>query len=236
MTTRINRIREVYRRYEDIIEQAARLTGLDPWLIATVIYHESGGNPRAVSPKGARGLMQIMPGTAAGYGYTNPDLLYQPELNIMLGARYLSGQLKRFGDLKLALAAYNAGPGRVQKYRGIPPFRETQNYVASIMRHYELVRGEPSQFSNPPELDLLDRIAPSKPVETVRPAVRRPPRLDLPPGLLPSPEISGNSGLALVPPVPPAPVVPLLAQVRPPLPHEIDADSIPFGTPRSAQR
>ena len=125
------RLRQIYRRYRAEIDEAAAATGLPPELIVAVIYHESGGNPRAVSRAGARGLMQLMPRTARGLGVSDP---FDPRQNIMGGARYLRGQLDRFnGNLALALAAYNAGPRNVYKYkRDIPPFRETRNYVRSI--------------------------------------------------------------------------------------------------------
>jgi len=125
------RLVQIYRRYRAEIDEAAAATGLPPELIVAVIYHESGGNPRAVSRAGARGLMQLMPRTARGLGVSDP---FDPRQNIMGGARYLRGQLDRFnGNLALALAAYNAGPRNVYKYkRDIPPFRETRNYVRSI--------------------------------------------------------------------------------------------------------
>ena len=125
------RLVQIYRRYRAAIDEAAAATGLPPELITAVIYHESGGNPRAVSRAGARGLMQLMPRTARGLGVSDS---FDPRQNIMGGARYLRGQLDRFGgNLALALAAYNAGPGNVYKYkRDIPPFRETRGYVRSI--------------------------------------------------------------------------------------------------------
>jgi hypothetical protein len=135
MTMKNKRVKErlvqVYRRYREAIDEAAAATGLPPELIVAVIYHESGGNPHAVSRAGARGLMQLMPRTARGLGVSDP---FDPRQNIMGGARYLRMQLDRFGgNLALALAAYNAGPRNVYKYnRDIPPFRETRKYVRSI--------------------------------------------------------------------------------------------------------
>ncbi len=125
------RLVRIYRRYRKEIDEAAAATGLPPELIVAVIYHESGGNPRAVSRAGARGLMQLMPRTARALGVSDP---FDPRQNIMGGARYLRNQLDRFGgNIALALAAYNAGPANVYKYkRDIPPFRETRNYVRSI--------------------------------------------------------------------------------------------------------
>lgn len=104
---------------------------VDPALITAVIDQESGGNAKAVSSVGAEGLMQLMPGTAAGLGVNDP---FDPKQNLWGGVAYLSSLLKQFnGNVALALAAYNAGPGAVQKYGGIPPYQETQNYVRSIL-------------------------------------------------------------------------------------------------------
>jgi Rod binding domain-containing protein len=119
-----------FGRYSNEIAAAAGVTGLSPHLLAAVIKQESGGNPDAISPKGAIGLMQLMPDTATAMGVEDP---YEPAQNILGGARYLRRLLDNFRDLRLALAAYNAGPGRVRQYDGIPPFRETQNYVKRIM-------------------------------------------------------------------------------------------------------
>jgi Rod binding domain-containing protein len=119
------------RRFEPTIKAAATVFGLSTDLIKAVILHESGGNPRAVSHKGAKGLMQLTDGTARDLGVTNP---FDPVQNIFGGARFLAGLLKKFGgDLELALASYNAGPGAVLKYGGIPPFKETQEYVRRIV-------------------------------------------------------------------------------------------------------
>ena len=116
---------------EPLIARAAAQYQLRPSLLRAVIQQESGYNPLAVSPRGARGLMQLMPSTAASLGVSDP---FDPEQNVMAGARYLSQQLASFnGDERLALAAYNAGPGAVQRYGGIPPFPETQRYVADVL-------------------------------------------------------------------------------------------------------
>jgi soluble lytic murein transglycosylase-like protein len=110
-----------------------RAAGLDATAFADVfvalIRQESSFNPRAVSPKGAQGLGQLMPGTARLLGVKDA---FDPVENLNGAARYFTAQLARFGDVRLALAAYNAGPHRVDQYGGIPPFRETRNYVAKI--------------------------------------------------------------------------------------------------------
>lgn len=116
----------------DYIENAALETGLQPELIRAVIQQESGGDPNAVSPKGASGLMQLMHDTAQTLGVKE---VFDPAENVMAGSRYLKMLLDRFGDLSLALAAYNAGPANVEKYgNNIPPFAETQNYVDQIIK------------------------------------------------------------------------------------------------------
>jgi soluble lytic murein transglycosylase-like protein len=112
------------------ITAAAKKHGIDPALLAGLVKQESGFNPTAGSPAGARGLTQLMPGTAAGLGVT--DVL-DPIQSLDGGAKYLRQQLDAFGgDLTRALAAYNAGPGAVQRYGGVPPYAETQNYVRIV--------------------------------------------------------------------------------------------------------
>ena len=107
---------------------------LDPDLVTSVIRAESGFNPRAVSPKGAQGLMQLMPDTASKLGVPNA---FDPEANVDGGTRYLRELLERYNfDLIKALAAYNAGTKRVEQYGGVPPYRETRHYVASIVRDF----------------------------------------------------------------------------------------------------
>ncbi|RDI75983.1 Transglycosylase [Gaiella occulta] len=131
--------------YRAEIESASRETGVDPALILAVIRAESGGDPDAVSPAGAIGLMQLMPQTAAGLAVDPRD----PAQNILGGARYLRSMLDRFGgDERLALAAYNAGPGAVSRYGGVPPYPETQRYVDRVVGYATELRA--SSAAAPP--------------------------------------------------------------------------------------
>jgi soluble lytic murein transglycosylase-like protein len=121
--------------YAEEVRQAARLTHVEPALIHAVIATESRHNPRAVSPRGAQGLMQLMPATAMRYGVSNA---FDPRQNILAGASYLSELRRQFnGNLELALAAYNAGPGAVIKHGlRIPAFKETRHYVTRVLETY----------------------------------------------------------------------------------------------------
>lgn len=118
------------RQLAGLINRYAKMYGLDPKLVTAMVEVESGFDIKAVSPKGAKGLMQIMPGTAK-------DLALKESLdaakNLEAGARYLRQLLDRFGDPRLALAAYNAGPGAVEEYSGIPPYEQTTAYVSSVL-------------------------------------------------------------------------------------------------------
>lgn len=120
---------------ESVIQPAAAKYGLDPNLVAAVIWAESSGDPNAVSKKGARGLMQLMPATARELGVGN---VLDPGQNVDGGSRYLRKMLDEHGgDLSLALAAYNAGPNAVRRYGGVPPYRETRDYIGRVLRIYE---------------------------------------------------------------------------------------------------
>lgn len=117
-----------------IIFRAGGRHGIDPRFIHAVIWQESKYKPQALSHAGAQGLMQLMPATARRFGCTNPHDMVS---NVEAGTKYLSWLLKRFnGDVKLALAGYNAGEGAVDKYNGVPPYNETQNYVRKIIANY----------------------------------------------------------------------------------------------------
>ena len=122
----------VENEIESLITKHAEKNNLDPSLVRAVVKAESNFNPNAVSPVGAQGLMQLMPSTAKGLGVQD---VFDPEQNIAGGTAYLRNMLDQFGSVPLALAAYNAGPGAVQKYGGVPPYKETQNYVNKIMTY-----------------------------------------------------------------------------------------------------
>jgi soluble lytic murein transglycosylase-like protein len=120
--------------FGELIYAHGRDHGVNPELVAAVIRHESAFNTRAVSPKGARGLMQLMPATAARFG-VGVDELFTPQRNIEAGVRYLSWLVEKWGDdLAKVLASYNAGEGAVARYDGVPPYRETRNYIRRIYK------------------------------------------------------------------------------------------------------
>jgi len=120
--------------WDSLITDIAINNGVDPVLVRGIIEVESGFEPAALSPKGAMGLMQLMPGTASDLGVDDP---WDPVQNIKGGIKYLSWLLKKYnGNLEKALAAYNAGPNAVDSYNGIPPYQETQDYVRTILSRY----------------------------------------------------------------------------------------------------
>jgi hypothetical protein len=138
-------------RIDELIRSNSTRFGLDPYLVFCVIEHESHFHVRAISPKGARGLMQLMPGTASRFGVRRP---FDPAENIFGGTQYLKELLKMFdGRLDLVLASYNAGEGAVIKYGGnIPPYRETRDYVKRITRRYGANAPDPAEkISAPPQ-------------------------------------------------------------------------------------
>jgi Rod binding domain-containing protein len=132
----MERVNKRIASYSDTIESVADKHGVHPALVKAIITAESAGNPNAVSPVGAKGLMQLMDGTAKDLDVENS---FDPIQNISGGTEYIARMLKKFGSLDHAIAAYNAGPGNVQKHGGIPPFAETQAYVQRVKRfmsHY----------------------------------------------------------------------------------------------------
>lgn len=127
-----------HSEFEEIISEAAIRHGLDPDLIRAIIQIESGWIPDARSSKGAIGLMQLMPDTSSNLAVSNP---FDPKANILGGTKYLSRLIERFrGNLVLALAAYNAGPEKVKRYKGIPPYPETRSYVRNILKQWQEYR------------------------------------------------------------------------------------------------
>jgi len=126
---------------DEIISEIAKKFDIESSLVKAIVMAESNCNPSAVSAKGAQGLMQLMPSTAKDLNVTRP---LDPRENIVGGVKYIKGLLASYGNLKLALAAYNAGPGAVQKYAGIPPYRETINYVEKVIRHYYKFKSDPT--------------------------------------------------------------------------------------------
>lgn len=134
--------REAAQRWNSAIEALAAEHALDPALVHAVVETESNYNPYAISPKGAEGLMQLMPPTARRFGVANSFNSFE---NLRGGVRYLRYLLDLFGDEKLAVAAYNAGEKAVIRYGGIPPFAETRDYVRKVTQRYEQSRRQPQQ-------------------------------------------------------------------------------------------
>lgn len=148
-------------RHDGYIRRLGEELGVSPDLIKAVAMVESGLNPRARSPKGALGLMQLMPATAREYGVVDP---YDPWENLRGGAAHLSDLLDRYdGDLSLTLAAYNAGSGAVKRYRGVPPYRETRNYVRKVRA---LLEGQGA--ARGPASMATRRTSPPKPLRVLR--------------------------------------------------------------------
>jgi soluble lytic murein transglycosylase-like protein len=127
-------------KYDSIIADASEKFGIDPNVIKSVILTESAANEKAVSGAKAKGLMQLIDSTAHDMGVQN---VWDPKQNILGGTKYLAEMLRKYnGNLRLALASYNAGPSNVDKYNGIPPFEETQNYVTRVFGYLKHLNGE----------------------------------------------------------------------------------------------
>ena len=136
--------------YGSALATAAERHGVDGLLLAAVVHTESGFTPRAVSPRGAVGLMQVLPATAEAYGESD---LRDPWVNVDVGSRYLGSLIDQHdGDLELALAAYNAGPAAVARHGGVPPFRETREYVRKVLGRYEEYRRQVWEAADPARL------------------------------------------------------------------------------------
>jgi soluble lytic murein transglycosylase-like protein len=127
------------RSYDDLIRLASRRHGVPAALVKAVIHAESAFNPRAVSPKGAMGLMQLMPATAQEMGVAKP---FRASQNVHGGTRYLRSLHDRYGSWTHTLAAYNAGPSAVDHYRGVPPYAETRQYVKRVLSYYRRYHGD----------------------------------------------------------------------------------------------
>lgn len=128
-----------YWKIEPLISQVAIARGLEPALLKALVAVESGYNPLAMSKAGARGLTQVIPSTAMSLGQS-PDSLWDSKQSLTTGARYLAAQWYTFKDWPLAIAAYNAGPGAVKRYGGVPPYPETQSYVNNVLNLYRLFK------------------------------------------------------------------------------------------------
>jgi soluble lytic murein transglycosylase len=124
---------------DDIIREVSRKYEIECALVKAIVTVESNADPKAVSKKGAQGLMQLMPSTARALKVNRP---LDPRENIIGGVKYIKGLMASYGDLRLALAAYNAGPGAVRKYAGIPPYRETIDYVKKVIKFYKKYKKE----------------------------------------------------------------------------------------------
>jgi len=136
---------DLLEKYDEIIKSSADAYNVDPNLIKAIIAAESNGNPNAISKAKAKGLMQLMDATAKSLGVKN---VFNPVDNINGGTKYFKYLLDKYnGDIKLALAAYNAGPGAVDKYDGIPPYKETNNYINRVLNYYSLLKADRQELA-----------------------------------------------------------------------------------------
>jgi len=148
----------------EVVAAASDKHQIDPDLITSVIHAESSFNPKAISPKGAQGLMQLMPGTASRLGVTDA---FDPYANVDAGTHYLRELLLRYnGDMAKALAAYNAGPLRVQQYNGVPPYRETRAYVAQVIKEFNHKKLAARATPKPAVTKTSERASNSTPVDS----------------------------------------------------------------------
>jgi soluble lytic murein transglycosylase-like protein len=137
---------DVINKYDSIIKTSATEQNVDPVLIKAIIAAESNGNPNAISKAQAKGLMQLIDGTAKSMGVKN---VFNPSDNISGGTKYFGSLMEKYdGNTKLALAAYNAGPGAVDKYSGIPPYKETQNYVNKVLNYYTIMKAKQQEIAS----------------------------------------------------------------------------------------
>ncbi|MBR1818768.1 MAG: lytic transglycosylase domain-containing protein [Neisseriaceae bacterium] len=159
-----------YWKYNDLIEKIGREEGIDPALLKALIAYESAYNTKAVSSAKAKGLTQVIAGTAKQHGVHNSQYLHIPEVSIRTGAKELAKQWKKYKRLDLTLAAYNAGPGAVDKYNGVPPYKETRAYVKNITRLYaefkaaekrkgQTVKQQQAQITPPPSVKNITPVA-----------------------------------------------------------------------------
>ena len=155
---------------DELVTSASTRYRMDPDLVNSVIRAESGFNVRARSPKGAQGLMQLMPGTASKLGVRNA---YDPQANVDGGTKYLRQLLEKYNfDLVKALAAYNAGPERVEKFGGVPPFHETRVYVARIVRDFNRKKAAQEKQAHPKTHPAVSKSTTSAPEPTASPSTR----------------------------------------------------------------
>ncbi len=137
---------DVIDKYDSIIQSSAEKENVDPVLIKAIIAAESNGNPKAVSKAKAKGLMQLIDGTAKSMGVKN---VFNPADNINGGTKYFGSLMDKYGgNIELALAAYNAGPGAVDKFSGIPPYKETKNYVNRVLNYYSIMKSKQQELTS----------------------------------------------------------------------------------------